>query len=82
MSYQSEYDLIKNAMVELFELEPDDVQPESLLNEDLDLDSIDAVDLVVFLRNKTGATFEAETFKSVKTVEDIVNAVAELEVAV
>ncbi|GLS83173.1 acyl carrier protein [Paraferrimonas haliotis] len=78
MSYEEVFALIKEAMVELFELEPSQVTPEALLADDLDLDSIDAVDLVVFLQNKTGDKFEAETFKSVKTVDDVVVAVVDL----
>ncbi|NKF49971.1 acyl carrier protein [Shewanella sp. WXL01] len=66
-------------MVELFELEPEEVTAEANLFEDLDLDSIDAVDLVVFLQNKTDTNFEAEMFKSVRTVQDVVDAVVKLE---
>nr|WP_280954592.1 acyl carrier protein [Shewanella sp. WXL01] len=76
---QQIFDLIKDAMVELFELEPEEVTAEANLFEDLDLDSIDAVDLVVFLQNKTDTNFEAEMFKSVRTVQDVVDAVVKLE---
>ncbi|WP_207234099.1 MULTISPECIES: acyl carrier protein [Shewanella] len=79
MTRQQIFDLIKDAMVELFELEPEEVTAEANLFEDLDLDSIDAVDLVVFLQNKTDTNFEAEMFKSVRTVQDVVDAVVKLE---
>lgn len=57
---------------ELFELDPQDVTLEARLYEDLDLDSIDAVDLIVYLQSKTDKQFKPEEFKSVKTVNDIV----------
>ncbi|MBR9728315.1 acyl carrier protein [Shewanella intestini] len=66
-------------MVELFELEPDQITNEAKLYEDLDLDSIDAVDLVVYLQNNTSSKFEAATFKSVRTIADVVDAVVKLE---
>ena len=59
--------------VELFELDPQTVTLEARLYEDLDLDSIDAVDLIVYLQSKTDKQFKPEEFKSVKTVEDVVN---------
>ncbi|MCF1438361.1 MAG: acyl carrier protein, partial [Shewanella sp.] len=36
---------------------------------------IDAVDLVVYLQNQTGKKIKPEDFKSVRTVDDIVDAV-------
>jgi acyl carrier protein len=41
----------------------------------LDLDSIDAVDLVVQLQNITGEKIRPEEFKQVRTVADVVQAV-------
>lgn len=58
---------------ELFELDPKDVTLDARLYEDLDLDSIDAVDLIVHLQSKTNKTFKPEEFKSVRTVGDIVD---------
>ena len=63
---------LQGIFAELFELDPQDVTLEARLYEDLDLDSIDAVDLIVYLQNKTDKQFKPEEFKSVKTVNDIV----------
>ncbi len=60
---------------ELFEIDPASVTLEAKLYEDLDVDSIDAVDLVVRLKELTGKKIEPEEFKSVRTVEDVVDAV-------
>lgn len=46
--------------------------------QDLDLDSIDAVDLVVKLREITGKKIEPDAFKQVRTVQDVVNEVEKL----
>ena len=45
---------IQNALVELFELEATDIKPETQLYQELDLDSLDAVDLIVHLQKLTG----------------------------
>jgi len=62
----------------LFEIDPQDITPESRLYEDLELDSIDAVDMVVHLQKKTGKKIKPEEFKSVRTVQDVVDAVSRL----
>ena len=72
------FDQVKNVLVELFELNADDIQPQTNLYTELDLDSIDAVDLVVHLQNMTGQKIKPEEFKAVRTVDDVVDAVIEL----
>ncbi|GAD80393.1 acyl carrier protein [Vibrio ezurae] len=72
------FDQVKDALVELFELDSADIVPEAHLYTDLDLDSIDAVDLVVHLQNVTGKKIQPAEFSTVRTVDDVVNAVAEL----
>lgn len=63
---------------EIFEVPESDISLESRLLEDLDLDSIDAVDLMVKLQELTGRKIPPEEFKSVRTVGDIVERVHEL----
>ena len=69
---------VKKVMVELFELDPNEITLEAKLYEDLDLDSIDAVDLVVKLQNYTGKKIKPDEFKTVRTVSHVVDAVAAL----
>ncbi|WP_434223319.1 acyl carrier protein [Xenorhabdus bakwenae] len=69
---------VSQLLVQLFELSPKDITPESRLYEDLELDSIDAVDMVVHLQKKTGRKIKPEAFKSVRTVQDVVDAVEQL----
>ncbi|AKL02316.1 acyl carrier protein [Enterobacter asburiae] len=65
-------------LTRLFEIDPQDITPEARLYEDLELDSIDAVDMIVHLQKKTGKKIKPETFKSVRTVQDVVDAVEQL----
>ncbi|CAG9266328.1 acyl carrier protein [Burkholderia cepacia] len=60
---------------ENFAIEPEHVTPDTHLFEELDLDSIDAVDLAIKLQEMTGKRIKPEEFKSVRTVGDIVVAV-------
>ena len=52
------YSELKLILIELFEIEPELITLESNLYEDLDIDSIDAVDLIVKLREMTGQKFD------------------------
>lgn len=65
---------LKNILEENFEIAPEEVTPEAHLYQDLDLDSIDAVDLVVALQGLTGKKIKPEEFKAVRTVADVVDA--------
>ena len=69
---------ISTVMSELFELDASDITLESRLYEDLDIDSIDAVDLMVELKKLSGKKIKPEDFKSVRTLGDIVDAVENL----
>ncbi|OUS14793.1 acyl carrier protein [Gammaproteobacteria bacterium 50_400_T64] len=69
---------VSTVMSELFELDASNITLESRLYEDLDIDSIDAVDLMVELKKLTGKKIKPEDFKSVRTLGDIVDAVEKL----
>ena len=69
---------IKAALVELFEVDEEAIIPEARLYQDLELDSIDAIDLVVHLQKLTGKKIKPEEVKSVRSVNDVVDAVERL----
>jgi acyl carrier protein len=69
---------LKALLVEMFEIDPALIRPEALLFDDLDIDSIDAVDLVVRIREMTGRKVKPEEFKQVRTVGDIVATVEKM----
>lgn len=72
------YQEVCGLLTRLFEIDPQDITPGARLYEDLELDSIDAVDMIVHLQKKTGKKIKPETFKSVRTVQDVVDAVEQL----
>lgn len=67
---------LRAIIAELFELEPADIQRSSTVFEDLDLDSIDAIDLVARLQQLTGRRIDEDTMRGVRTVDDIVRVLA------
>jgi acyl carrier protein len=66
---------LRETLVELFELKPEQVVPEANLYEDLDIDSIDAVDLILKLKDLTGRKIQPQAFKHVRTVGDVIDAI-------
>jgi acyl carrier protein len=66
---------VQAVFTELFEIEPERVQPAARLVEDLDLDSIDAIDMVVKLQELIGKRVEETELRRVRTVEDIIELV-------
>ena len=69
---------IADVLVSEFECDRAALTPEARLFEDLDLDSIDAVDLVVRLQNMTGFKVKAEDFKSIRTLGDVADVILKL----
>ena len=67
---------LKVMMTDLFELDSDKVQPEARLIEDLELDSLDAIDLAVRLEETTGLVLDEAKLRELRTVEDILAAIA------
>ncbi|WP_194756904.1 acyl carrier protein [Aliidiomarina indica] len=73
--------VLQNILVDEFEIDKNKITKDANLYEELDLDSIDAVDLVVKLREITGKKIDPEAFKAVRTVDDVVAEVHQLVVA-
>ena len=69
---------LKTILEASFEIAPERVVPEAKLFEELDLDSIDAVDLAIQVQQMTGKRIKPEDFKTVRTVGDVVNTVKQL----
>jgi acyl carrier protein len=57
-------------LVDEFEVDPDDIQPEASLQETLDLDSLDYVDLVVVIESNFGFKVTGEDFMDIRTFQD------------
>jgi acyl carrier protein len=69
---------LRELLADKFEVDPARITPEADLYRDLDLDSIDAVDLVIKLQEMTGKRIKPDEFKSVRTIGDVVVAVERL----
>ncbi len=69
------FDHIARLLTDSFEIEPALVVPTARLHGDLDIDSIDAVDLIVQLKPLLGRNLQPDAFKSVRTVQDVVDVV-------
>lgn len=67
--------MLTTILVDEFEIDADAITPDANLYGELDLDSIDAVDLVIKLQQLTGKKIQPDEFKSVRTVNDVVNAI-------
>ncbi len=63
---------IRDVLAEEFEIPRESIEPGSQLFQDLGIDSIDAVDLIVRLRELTGKHVPPDRFKAVRTVGDVV----------
>ena len=72
------FEKLKSILEEMFEVEPNDIVMEAQLYDQLDIDSIDAVDLIARLSEIIGIRVEPEQFKSVETVNDVVEVIYSL----
>jgi len=69
------FSTLQQLMSEMFELMPEDIVLNANLSQDLDIDSIDAVDLMVRLRDITGKRMNPEDFKNARTIQDVVDTI-------
>ena len=79
MTEQEIRQLLTDALVNLFEIEPERITPETNLYQDLEIDSIDAIDLIDHIKRETGRKLKADDFRNVRTVEDVVQAVLRID---
>lgn len=77
-TYEQILDRVRTTLVELFALPPQVIHPDAKLLDDLQIDSIDVVDLMEHVRRYTGRKVTAEDFRSVRTVDDLVIVVQRL----
>lgn len=77
-TYNEIFEKVKEILVDLFDIEEAQITKEANLYEDLDLDSIDAIDMVVQIQKMTGKKVSPESFKEVRTINDVVNAILTL----
>jgi acyl carrier protein len=61
-----------------FEIPPEKLRPDASLFEELGLDSLDAIDMLVYLEENFDVKVQGEIFKQVRTLEDVYRVVGEL----
>jgi acyl carrier protein len=65
------YSKIKSVLMDEFEVEEDDISMEANLFTDLDLDSLDAIDLMVTLDKELGIEIKTEEMQDMRTIQDV-----------
>lgn len=78
-SKQEVMDHIKKVMVDLFELDEADLVPEAKFHEDLDIDSIDTIDLLIELKKFVGKDIDADAFIDATTLGEVVDIIANMD---
>jgi acyl carrier protein len=74
MTDQEIFDRLRTILIETFDIDSAVIHPQARLYEDLDIDSIDAVDLIVKLRPLVGKRLQPEAFKAVRSLQDVIDA--------
>ena len=70
--------IVNQVLEEEFEIDAELLKPESLLYEDIGLDSLDAVDLIVMVDKQLGVRIDEEQARSIRTLEDVYKIIDEL----
>ena len=78
MDNQELYVQIRGILVDQFDVEAAAVSMDANLYEELEIDSIDAVDLLVQLKALTGKKIPPDVFRDVRTIRDVLDALATL----
>jgi acyl carrier protein len=78
MTAEEAYDEVFAYLTNVFEIPAADIHPDAKLLDDLDLDSIDAVDIMVKLQETTGRKVTPQQFENIRTIKDLVALVQSL----
>lgn len=74
MTDQEIFERLRAILIDTFDIDSAAIHLQARLYEDLDIDSIDAVDLIVKLRPLVGKRLQPEAFKAVRTLQDVIDA--------
>ncbi len=78
MNKEDLYQRVAGILQETFDIDAALINPQARLRDDLDIDSIDAIELIVQLKPLLGGNLKPEAFKMVRTVSDVVNALHDM----
>ena len=65
-------------MVEQFDVDESIISLDTNLYEELEIDSIDAVDLMVHIKELTGKKIPPDQFREIRTVNDVIETIDKL----
>ena len=69
---------LKKVLIEQFDIEEDIISLDTNLYGELEIDSIDAVDLMVHIKELTGKKIPPDPFREIRTVNDVIETIARL----
>jgi acyl carrier protein len=75
MTREAIVEQVNRTLTDEFEIPPGKLSPDQRLREDLDLDSLDAVDMIVALEQRFKIRVDEEQAKLIRTVGDIYDSV-------
>ena len=70
---------LKSVLIELFEIEEERLVPQAKLYDDLDIDSIDTVDLLIELKKFVNSEIDSEAFIDAKTIDDVAEIISKMD---
>ena len=74
MTKEEIFDKLKAILSKEFEIEEDKITPAAKLADDLELDSIDSINLIIKMKDFIPGKVDPAIFKTVKTMQDVVDA--------
>jgi len=67
------FEKVKELLISEFKVDPESIGLEKCLDEDLEMDSLDMVDLIVCLKDYIGEKIDPSLFKEARTMQDVVD---------
>lgn len=81
MTRDEAFQKLQQILADNFEISPEKITLDANIYSDLELDSIDAVDLVIHVQELIGRKISADEFKAARTVNDVLDVVEKLQAA-
>jgi len=73
MSREDVVSIVNDFLIDEFELEESQLAPDALMKEDLDIESLDFVDIAVIIEKEFGLKVTSEQMIKIKKLEDLYN---------
>ena len=73
MSREDVVTIVNSFLIDEFELEEDQLIPDAQMKEDLDIESLDFVDIAVIIEKEFGLKVTSEQMIKIKKLEDLYN---------